>query len=226
MERKQQAIIAIGLLATAAAGAGGYFYLNTQPPAPVVIADIAPSLVEAEPLTQAQKMPLASPEMPFEAPLPDDAPSVATISALPLNSDAAKILNYSKQLRIQTVRKLALKEQQAADNIDENTGFPILSAPIGALESTIEPSQDVASTMTIALSEQISVKSIMRVGKRREATLSLGNELIPVRVGSQFSGITVTHLSDDSVTLKEKGKTYRRFLTIPAPLPLKSKEQL
>ncbi|MGR5465469.1 hypothetical protein ACPV5G_21285, partial [Photobacterium damselae] len=161
----------------------------------------------AEPLTQAQEMPLASPEMPFEAPLPDDAPSVATISALPLNSDAAKILNYSKQLRIQTVRKLALKEQQAADNIDESTGFPVFSAP------TIEPSQDAANTMTIALSEQISVKSIMRVGKRREATLSLGNELIPVKVGSQFSGITVTHLSDDSVTLKEKGKTYRRFLT-------------
>ncbi|ELV7517179.1 hypothetical protein QMU85_002176 [Photobacterium damselae] len=217
MERKQQAIIAIGLLATAAAGAGGYFYLNTQLPTPVVIADIAP----AEPLTQ----PLAPPEMPFEAPLPDDAPSVATIEALPLNSDAAKILNYSKQLRIQTVRKLALKEQQAADNIDESTGFPILSAPIGALEPTIEPSQDVANTMTIALSEQISVKSIMRVGKRREATLSLGNELIPVKVGSQFSGITVTHLSDDSVTLKEKGKTYRRFLTIPAPVSLKSKEQ-
>ncbi|MGR5465148.1 hypothetical protein ACPV5G_19630 [Photobacterium damselae] len=222
MERKQQAIIAIGLFATAAAGAGGYFYLSTQPPAPVVIADIAPSLVEAKPLTQVQETPLAPPEMPFEA--PDDTPSIATIEALPLNSDAAKILNYSKQLRIQTVRKLALKEQQAADNIDESTGFPILSAPISELEPTSEPSQDVAHTMTIALSEQISVKSIMRVGKRREATLSLGNELIPVKVGSQFSGITVTYLSDDSVTLKEKGKIYRRFLTIPAPLPLKSKE--
>ncbi|EPG0370351.1 hypothetical protein [Photobacterium damselae] len=223
MERKQQAIIAIGLLATTAAGVGGYFYLSSQPPAPVVIADIAPPLNEVETFTQYEPEPLK--DAIVEAPLPNDAPSVATISALPLNSDAAKILKYSQQLRIQTVRKLALKEQQAADNIDESTGFPILSAPIGALEPTIEPSQDVANTMTIALSEQISVKSIMRVGKRREATLSLGNELIPVKVGSQFSGITVTHLSDDSVTLKEKGKTYRRFLTIPAPVSLKSKEQ-
>lgn len=218
MERKQQAIIAIGLFATAAAGAGGYFYLNTQPPAPVAMADIAPPLHEIEPLTQIEEPAL------IQSDLPDDAPPVTAITAIPLNSDAAKILNYSKQLRIQTVRKLALKEQQAADKIDETTGFPILSAPI--IEPSAETQQDIANNMAIALSEQITVKSIMRIGKRREATLALGSELIPVTVGAQFNGITVTQLSDDSVTLKEKGKTYRRFLTVPVSISKESKEML
>lgn len=218
MERKQQAIIAIGLFATAAAGAGGYFYLNTQPPAPVAMADIAPPLHEIEPLTQIEEPAL------IQSDLPDDAPPVTAITAIPLNSDAAKILNYSKQLRIQTVRKLALKEQQAADKIDETTGFPILSAPI--IEPSAETQQDIANNMAIALSEQITVKSIMRIGKRREATLALGSELIPVTVGAQFNGITVTQLSDDSVTLKEKGKTYRRFLTVPVSINKESKEML
>ncbi|ARR51791.1 hypothetical protein ETN89_19610 (plasmid) [Photobacterium damselae subsp. damselae] len=219
MERKKQGLIAVGLLSLAAVASGSFYALNSFSSPPRVVNEPLhlPLDEEIEPVTPI-------PETGSQQ--QDDVPEIATISALPLNSDAEKILNYSKQLRIQTVRKLALKEQNAADEIDETTGFP-LKPSFNVESAQVELSNDGEQpSMNIALSEQIVVKSILRIGKRREATLSLGDELIPVQAGTQFSGITVTQLSDDSVTLKEGGKTYRRFLTVPAPVkPLKDEKE-
>lgn len=167
-----------------------------------------------------ESTPLSSPSIMEQ--IQDKTPPIVTLIQQPMNAEAAQILAYSQQLQTQEVRKLALTAQQQADTVSEtlNNDTPSLTA---FTSPTVNDAM-IPTAMAISISEQLTIKSIMSVGKRREAMIGFGDEMIPVKKGTHFQGVVVLAITDNSITFNENGKKVTRYVATARSIPTMVKD--
>ena len=208
--KKKRLLSAIALGVIIVAG-GGVTYVSLfssperTPHVPVI------PLIESTPLSEPTIM----------EQIQDKTPPIVTLIQQPMNAEAAQILAYSQQLQTQGVRKLALTAQQQADTVSETLNdTPSLTAFITPnVNDTMTP-----TAMAITISEQLTIKSIMSVGKRREAMIGFGDEIIPVKKGTHFQGVVVLAITDNSITFNDNGKKITRYVSVARSMPTVAKD--
>lgn len=203
--RKRNAALLIGgstvILVT------GGIWLYSLVTVPTRIPHQSPSYTASEPTAWVEETP--------PPPVFNDEPPIVDITPQPMDEEAASILRYSNQLYVQEVRKRALTAQQQADSVDDTADNDIthLHPTIQITSPDSAPEQPIAMTIT----DQLAINSIFIVGKRREAIVRLGNESIPINVGSHFNGVTVRAITENSITFVENKTPIKRYLTQSHP---------
>lgn len=208
--KKKRLLSAIALGVIVAVGSGVAYVTLFSSPERTLHVPIIP-LIESTPLSEPTVM----------EQIQDKTPPIVTLIQQPMNAEAAQILAYSQQLQTQGVRKLALTAQQQADTVSETLN----DTP--SLTAFITPNVNdamIPTAMAITISEQLTIKSIMSVGKRREAMIGFGDEMIPVKKGTHFQGVVVLAITDNSITFNDNGKKITRYVSVARSMPTVAKD--
>ena len=208
--KKKRLLSAIALGVIVAVGGGVAYVTLFSSPERTPHVPVIP-LIESTPLSEPTIM----------EQIQDKTPPIVTLIQQPMNAEAAQMLAYSQQLQTQGVRKLALTAQQQADTVSETLN----DAP--SLTAFITPNVNdamIPTAMAITISEQLTIKSIMSVGKRREAMIGFGDEMIPVKKGTYFQGVVVLAITDNSITFNDNGKKITRYVSVARSMPTVAKD--
>lgn len=209
--RKRNAALIGGITVILVTGGIWLYSLMTVP---TRIPQQTPSYTASEPTAWVEET--------LPPPVFNDEPPIVDITPQPMDKEAASILRYSNQLYVQEVRKLALTAQQQADSVNDTADNDVtpLHPTIQVTSPESAPEQSIGMTIT----DQLAINSIFIVGKRREAIVRLGNESIPVNVGSHFNGVTVRTITENSITFVENKTPIKRYLTQSHPQQTAVKE--
>lgn len=215
-EKNKKNLIAIGVVASVV-GFGSIGYAIFSKPAKPRVLIPAPPLEDTIPnsLTTNKSEPISEPHLLNKKDEEKEPVTLDLSFTLPMSKDAQQILDFSRDLSIQTVRALALAEKAKGDKFaginQPKDEYPIPTMPVMVPELNDNNSSEPAEPESI-ISEQVTVRGILRVDGNLSAIIGLGNQIVPVRVGTKFNGVSVINLTDTSITLSEGKKKYTRYL--------------
>ncbi|WP_178306565.1 hypothetical protein [Vibrio algicola] len=144
-------------------------------------------------------------------------------STITLDPDAIELVRYANQLRIQTIRKMAIDAQIAADSSADKKADSLKyhSSPLKSKyvlppipgENSVNLNDDIQPSFI----EDMRVASLISVNGNIEAVISFQNQYIPIRVGSKIGSVTITKITKNAVTFRDHGKSKTKWVA-SAPL--------
>lgn len=224
-QKNKKNLVSVGVFAAVLSfGATSYFLF--------VAPDNDRVLIEAEPM-QYIAAPVPSPA-PVVANVPDSSiggviessmdnlenepPTLDLSFTLPMSKDAKEILELSRSLSVETVRAMMLAEKSKGDKLqDKEIKESPITPSFGDMPSQFDynnfnDTSEVSEPVKVVISEQVIVKGIFSVDGNLSAIIGLGEQVVPVRVGTKFNGVKVVGLNSTSITLSEGKKEYTRYL--------------
>ncbi|EPN0316272.1 hypothetical protein ACTTZI_004174 [Vibrio vulnificus] len=173
---------------------------------------------------------------------------VKVIRAIPLSAKAQELIRHSQTAVVETARKNALQARSEANEFDDGnyqmTPVPVIQPNAvtvsGSSESQIASNETSDSKSItgfnsdskrqgdfegVSVVSQLRIKSITRVGKKVEAIVMYGRELIPLVVGTSLDSAVVIEITDSFITFVERGTITKRYVEAPKDPVVQSETQ-